>query len=165
MKYIAALTGLLLISIAPAALAGPGNDCAARSEKVAVTEKDDFLKTCLAEASAPAKIKEAKHKHKKARCEQNAKNMKLQGKDKGEYQEDCLNKNQAAEVKSNIAVADANATPTPPAANDSQKSSSPKPAEHNHAAKKQKEHKKNSKKDSKKAVKLSPAAAGVAETK
>ena len=167
MKYIAALTGLLLISIAPAAVAGPSNDCAARSEKVAVSEKDAFLKTCLAEASAPAKIKEAKHKHKKARCEQNAKNMKLQGKDKGEYQEDCLNKNQAAEVKSTIAVADAN--PTPPAANESQKSSSSKPAEHKRAAKKQKEHKKNSKKDtkknSKKAVKLSPAASGVAETK
>jgi hypothetical protein len=160
MKYIAALTGLLLISIAPAAVAGPGNDCAARSEKVAVTEKDDFLKACLAEASDPAKIKEAKHKHKKARCEQNAKNMKLQGKDKGEYQEDCLNKNQAAEVKSTIAVADANATP---AANE--KGSSSKPAEHKHAAKKQKEHKKTSKKNSKKAVKLSPAASGVAETK
>lgn len=168
MKYIAALTGLLLISIAPAAVAVSGNDCAARSEKVAVTEKDEFLKTCLAEASAPAKIKEAKHKHKKARCEQNAKNMKLQGKDKGEYQEECLNKNQAAEVKSNIAVADANATPsaanaTSPAANE--KSSSAKPAERKHAAKKQKEHKKNSKKNSKKAVKLSPAASGVAETK
>lgn len=167
MKYIAALTGLLLTSIATAAFAVPGNDCAARSEKVAVTEKDDFLKACLAEASAPAKITEAKHKHKKARCEQNAKNMKLQGKDKGEYQEDCLNKNQAAEVKSNIAVADASATP---AANDSQKSTSPKAAEQKHvekkhAAKKQKEHKKASKKNSKKAVKLSPAASGVAETK
>ena len=166
MKYIAALTGLLLTSIASTAFAVPGNDCAARSEKVAVTEKDDFLKTCLAEASAPAKITEAKHKHKKARCEQNAKNMKLQGKDKGEYQEDCLNKNQAAEVKSNIAVADATPAATP-AASDSQKSSSSKPAEHKHAAKKQKEHKKTSKKNSKKekAVKLSPAAPAVAEAK
>lgn len=162
MKYIAALTCLLLTSIASTAFAEAGNDCAARSEKVAVTEKEAFLKACLAEASAPSKIKEEKRKHKKARCEQNAKNMKLQGQDKGSYQEECFNKNQAAEVKSSIAVTDANATP---AATDSQKSASSKPAGHKRAAKKQKEHKKSAKKNSGKSIKLSPAASGVAETK
>jgi hypothetical protein len=152
MKYIAALTCLLLVSIAPAAFAVPSNDCAARSEKVAVTEKDDFLKACLAEASAPSKVKEAKHSHKKARCEQNAKNMKLQGDEKGKYQAECINKNQAVVAANSISKTGAE-TAEKPAAD--------KPAVKKHAAKKHKEKKKNSGK----VVKLSPPASGVAATK
>jgi hypothetical protein len=150
MKYVVALTGLLLISIAPAAFAVPSNDCAARSEKVAVTEKDDFLKACLAEASVPSKVKEAKHTHKKARCEQNAKNMKLQGEEKGKYVTECLNKNQAVVAASNLPKTGTETTEKP---------ATDKPAAKKHVAKK-KEHKK-----SKKAVKLSPAASGVPEAK
>jgi hypothetical protein len=166
MKYIAALICLLLTSIAPSTFAVPSNDCAARSEKVAATERDDFLKSCLAEASAPHKVKEAKQKHQQARCEQNAKNMKLQGKEKGSYQEECINKNEAAVVAESMPKAGTEISEKPAtevkANNDSQKSSSQKHVEKKHVAKKQKEHKKSTKK---KVVKLSPAASGVAETK
>lgn len=153
MKYIAALTGLLLISIAPSAFALPTNDCAARGEKVAVTERDAFLKSCLAEAGAPTKVKEAKQKHKKARCEQNAKNMKLQGEDKGSYQEECVNKNEAVVVAESMPKTSTETNEKPAAAvvkekSGGQQSSSHKPAVKKHAAK-QKEHKKSAKKNEK----------------
>ncbi len=152
MKYIAALTGLLLISIAPAVFAVPTNDCAARGEKVAVTERDAFLKSCLAEAGAPTKVKEAKQKHKKARCEQNAKNMKLQGEDKGSYQEECVNKNEAVVVAESMPKTSPETSEKPAAVvkekSGSQQSSSHKPAVKKHATK-QKEHKKSAKKNEK----------------
>ncbi len=149
MKYIAALTCLLLTSIANPAFAAPGNDCAARSEKVNVTERDAFMKSCLAEAGSPANVKEAKHKHKTARCEQNAKNMKLQGSEKGEYQSDCVNKNEAqiaANTPPQNAIGGAKVASADQAAG-AKKGSSHKAATRKSAKKEHKAHKKSAKKE------------------
>jgi hypothetical protein len=135
MKHIAALTCLLLISIAPTAFALPNNDCAARSEKVNQAERENFMKTCLAEVGTPDKVKEAKQKHKKARCDQNAKNMKLEGAEKGNYQSECISKNQAAEVAKSVPGKN------PEAGEKTAATDKPKTEKHKHAAKKHEEKK------------------------
>ena len=153
MKYIAALTCLLLTSIVNPAFALGGNDCAARSEKVKVTERDEFMKSCLAQVGTPANVKEAKQKHKTARCEQNAKNMKLQGNDKGNYQADCINKNEAvvaanAQPKNTIDLGLKSASADKPKS-DGKKSASHRAAVKKPATKKQNGHKKGAKKNEK----------------
>jgi hypothetical protein len=158
MKYIAVLTCLLLSSIAHPAFAVPGNDCAARSEKVKVTERDEFMKSCLAQVSAPANVKEAKQKHKSARCEQNAKNMHLQGADKGNYQADCVNKNEAVVAANTLPKNTVDlSSHTTSADKPKGKSASHKDAAKKPAAKKQKEHKKNAKKNEKQATRVAGA--------
>lgn len=147
MKYIAALTCLLLTTIATPAFALQGNDCAARGEKVKLEEREAFMKSCLAQAEAPANVKEVEQKHKSALCEQNAKNKKLQGNDKANYQSNCMNKNEAVVAANtqphNVIVA---APSHKAAANDAPKSA----PQHKAAAKKQqKEHKKSAKKQEK----------------
>ncbi len=144
MKYFAALTCLLLTSVAAPAVALPTNDCAARSEKVKPTERDDFLKSCLAQVGAPANVKEVKQKHKSALCEQNAKNKQLQGNDKASYQSNCMNKNEAAMAAS--AQPDNVITPSHKQASSEKPKGAPRKAEKKQVAKKQKEHKKGSKK-------------------
>lgn len=159
MKYIAVLTCLLLTSIANTSFAVQGNDCAARSEKVKVTERDEFMKSCLAQVDTPANVKEAKQKHKSARCEQNAKNMHLQGADKGNYQADCINKNEAVVAANTLPKNAADISPAP-ASDDKpkvKKSESHKDAVKKPAAKKQKEHKKNAKKNEKQATRVAGA--------
>ncbi len=158
MKYIAALTCLFLTAVANPAFALPDNDCVARSEKVQVTEREAFMKSCLAQAGTPAKVKEAKQQHKSARCEQNAKNMKLQGSEKGSYKEDCINKNEAVVAantppKNAIALADTSAAGA--------KSSGKSDGSHKAEAKKpgaKKQHKKSAKKSDKHAA---PAAGAI----
>ncbi len=157
MKYIAALTCLFLTAVANQAFALPDNDCVARSEKVQVTEREAFMKSCLAQAGTPAKVKEAKQQHKSARCEQNAKNMKLQGSEKGSYKEDCINKNEAVVAantppKNAIALADTSAA--------GEAKSSGKSGESHKAAAKKPAAKKQHKKSAKKSDKHTAAAAG-----
>ncbi len=145
MKYIAALTCLLLTTIATPAVALQGNDCAARGEKVKPEEREAFMKSCLAQAEAPANVKEVEQKHKSALCEQNAKNKKLQGNDKSNYQSNCMNKNEAV-VAANTQPHNVIAAPSHKAA----ASDKPKTAPHKAAANKpQKEHKKSAKKHEK----------------
>jgi hypothetical protein len=139
MKYIASLICLLLISIATPALALQGSECSAKSAKLKPAERDSFMKSCLAQAEDPANVREEERKHKIAVCEQNAKNKKLQGNDKANYHENCMNKNEAATVAS----AQPKSTSTP--SHKSASSNTPKSAPHK-AAKKQKSGKKNVKK-------------------
>ncbi len=151
MKYIAALTCLFLTAVANSAFALPDNDCVARSEKVQVTEREAFMKSCLAQAGTPAKVKEAKQQHKSARCEQNAKNMKLQGSEKGSYKEDCINKNEAvvaANTTPKNAIGDTQVASADQAAS-AKKGSSHKAAARKSAAKEHKAHKKSAKKEAK----------------
>ena len=162
MKYIAALTCLLLTFFANPAFAVAGNDCAAKSEKVKVTERDEFMKSCLAQVGTPANVKEAKQKHKSARCEQNAKNMKLQGDDKGNYQADCINKNEAV-VAANTLPKNAidmgqNSASADKQIGDSKKRASHKAAVKKSAGKKHKEHKKSARKNEKQTA---PAAGAI----
>ena len=147
MKYIAALTCLFLTAVAVPAYAVPANDCAARSEKVKLTERDEFMKSCLEQAGSPAKIKEAKEKHKSARCEQNAKNMKLEGSEKGQYQADCVNKNEAV-VAANALPSNTKDLSQEPASIDKPKTAASHKAEAKKpAAKKNKRQKKAAKND------------------
>lgn len=147
MKYIASLICLLLISTAIPAFALQGSDCSARSAKLKPAERDDFMKSCLAQAEAPANVQEEERKHKSALCEQNSKNKKLQGNEKTNYQTNCMNKNEAA------AVASAQPKSSIAQSNKSASSSTHKSAQHKAVvAKKQKEHKKNTKKGAKQAA-------------
>jgi hypothetical protein len=100
MKYIASLICLLLISIATPVFALQGSECSAKSAKLKPDERDSFMKSCLAQAEEPANVREEERKHKVAVCEQNAKNKKLQGNDKANYHDNCMNKNEAATVAS-----------------------------------------------------------------
>jgi hypothetical protein len=166
MKFIAALTGLLLISIAPSTFALPSNDCAAKSEKVNLADREQFMKKCLAEVGAPEKVKEAKQKHKKARCEQNAKNMKLQGEDKGNYQAECVNKNEAVEVAKSLPNNNVDAG-TKVASADGAKTEKSKAGSHQHAENKHaaKKHEEKKHKSHKKAENKPAAAAVTSEAK
>lgn len=139
MKHIASLICLLLISIATPVLALQGSDCSAKSAKLKPTERESFMKSCLAQAEAPANVQEEERKHKSVQCEQNAKNKKLQGNDKTKYHESCMNKNEAAAVAS--AQPKSSITPK----HKSTSGNSPKNAPHK-AGKKPKEHSKSAKK-------------------
>lgn len=100
MKYIASLTCLLLISVAAPAFALQGSECSAKSAKFKPAEREKFMQSCLAQARDPANVKEEERKQKSAQCEQNARNKKLQGSDKANYQASCMNKNEAATIAS-----------------------------------------------------------------
>lgn len=70
--------------------------CSDQSAQLAPSERKAFLQSCLAQVSSPANVKEIELQRKKAVCEQNAKNYKLQGNDKANYVVTCINKNEAA---------------------------------------------------------------------
>jgi hypothetical protein len=156
MKHIATLTCLLLTIIATPVFAVPGNDCASRSEKIKPADREDFMKSCLAQVGTPANVKEAKQKHKSALCEQNAKNKKLQGSDKGNYQADCVNKNEAV-VAANSLPSSNTDTGKKSASAGKPKSEPRKAAVKKPAAKKQNEHKKSGKKKEQKSAPASGA--------
>ncbi len=105
MKYIAALTCLLLATIAAPSYAHEmTNDCAEKAAKIAdTTERTAFEQKCLADVSKNTAPKAEQH-DKEEHCAQNAKNMKLEGKKKAEYLEHCnhendFNKNQKPHPK------------------------------------------------------------------
>jgi len=145
MKIIASLTCLLLVCIATPALALQGGDCSARSQKLKPSERDAFMKSCLAKAGEPANVQEEERKQKSARCEQNARNKKLQGNERTEYHTNCMNKNEAA------AIAGAQLKKTPEPKHRASRNTS-KNAPHK-AAKKNQTHKKNAKKKSRQTAK------------
>jgi hypothetical protein len=146
MKIIASLTCMLLVSIATPALALQGGDCAARSQTLKPSERDAFMKSCLAKAGDPANVQEEERKQKSARCEQNARNKKLQGNEKVQYHTNCMNKNEAA------AVANAQIKKTPEPKHRASRITSK--SEPHKIAKKNKVHKKNANRNSRKPAKL-----------
>lgn len=94
MKYVITLVSLMLAATAAPAFAHEGNDCATQAEKIAnMAEREAFTKSCLEKAAAPAKSKAIGQKEKEANCNQNAKNMKLEGHKKSEYLEHCYREN------------------------------------------------------------------------
>ncbi|ADE10647.1 PsiF family protein [Sideroxydans lithotrophicus] len=152
MKYIASLTCLLLITVATPALALQGSDCSARAEKLQPSERKEFMKSCLEKAQDPANIKEEERKQKIARCEQNARNKKLQGNEKANYHAECMNKNEAE------SLAKAQPGKTVSLAHKPASSSKPKSTPPHKTVKKQKSHGKKAKKSAK------PAAAPAKES-
>ncbi len=91
MKYVAALTCLLLATIAAPTFAHEmTNDCAEKAAKIADTaQRAAAEKACLAEVSAPKNVEKAEQHDKEEHCNTNAKNMKLEGKKKQEYLDHC----------------------------------------------------------------------------
>lgn len=146
MKPIAALTCMLLISIATPAFALQGSDCSARSAQLKPAEREGFMKSCLDKADDPANVQEEERKQKNARCEQNAKNKKLQGNDKATYLSSCMNKNEAA-VAATAQPKNVIASGSKSAASSSPKAAPHKEAKKQKSAKKQKGRKKEAGKD------------------
>lgn len=77
------------------ALAMDGNSCVAQSTQLELSERDAYMKSCMAQVGSPDNVKKTELQQKKALCEQNAKNHKLHGNDKDSYFETCMNKNEA----------------------------------------------------------------------
>lgn len=95
MKYIAVLTCVLLTAITPPSFAQDDNKtCAAKAEKITDTaERTAFLKSCLKKRASPEHVSRTAQRHKEAQCDMNAKNKKLEGKEKAEYLEHCYQEN------------------------------------------------------------------------
>jgi hypothetical protein len=93
MKYIAALTCLLLTAISAPSYAHEVNDCATKAEKVKANDRSDFLRSCLAQQASPAHVAKLEQHDKEQHCDTNAKSMKLDGKKKTEYLDHCYHEN------------------------------------------------------------------------
>ncbi len=103
MKRIQLLVLCLLMAFATQSMsAQTGKDCEAKAHQVPVEKRDAFLKSCLAQTSAPANVQEVTMQSKRRTCEQNAKNLKLNPGNKPGYVEECMNKNEAAIAAKNL---------------------------------------------------------------
>ncbi len=91
MKYIAALTCLLLAAvITPSFAHEMTNNCAQKFEKIAnKKEREASIKECLKKASSPENVAKQEQHDKEQHCDTNAESMKLTGKDKTDYLEHC----------------------------------------------------------------------------
>lgn len=97
MKRFQLLVQCLLMAISTQVLsAQTGRDCEAKGNQIAAEKRDTFLKSCLAQASAPANVQEVVQQNKRRTCEQNTKNLKLNPGNKLGYVEECMHKNEAA---------------------------------------------------------------------
>lgn len=97
MRFIATFGLLLAFPISTFAL--QGKDCLAQGERVAAEKRDATIAACLQRASSSANAKAEDRKQLTARCEQNAKNKKLQGSKRTDYISSCVNKDEAAVAK------------------------------------------------------------------
>lgn len=93
------LACITMLSVSTSALALDGKACEAKAAHMNQADHDAFMKSCLAQMSEPSNVKEIQQQDKKARCEQNAKNQKLQGNEKTNYVSTCMTENEAAAVK------------------------------------------------------------------
>jgi hypothetical protein len=95
MRYIAALTCLLLATLAAPSFAHEmTNDCAAQAAKVAdAKERIAAEKDCLAKVASEKSVAEHEQHDKEEHCNTNAKSLKLEGKKKTEYLEHCYKEN------------------------------------------------------------------------
>lgn len=105
------LAGFSLLVVSAAAVAADAKTCEGRAAQMQSTERAAFMKKCLADLSAPANVKEAQQQGKRARCEQNARNQKLQGSAAASFVASCMNRNEAAEAAKAAPVQTASAAP------------------------------------------------------
>ena len=97
MKRFLCVVQCLVLSLAAQAWAtSDSQNCEAKSQQVKGEARSSLLKSCLAQASSPEHLRTIAAQEKRGTCEQNAKNMKLEGGRKSEYLNDCQNKNVAA---------------------------------------------------------------------
>ncbi len=90
--YKIALACLMAVFAATPALAKDAPNCGAGSSQVKPSEMHD----CLARMNDPSRVKEKHEQEKRDRCEQNAKNRKLDGGAKASFMSSCMNENEAA---------------------------------------------------------------------
>lgn len=94
MKYIIALTCLLLATFATPSFAHHGNECANTAAKIAdQKERTAYTKDCLARAAAHENSESIAQKEKEEGCDQNVKNLKLEGDKKFDYLRHCYQEN------------------------------------------------------------------------
>lgn len=100
MKNLAILVlSLTLLSFGTSASAIDGRTCEKQANKLNGAERERFLNSCLKKLSDPSHVKEVAQTNKKSNCEQNAKNKHIPSSRKGEYVNECINKNEAAAAK------------------------------------------------------------------
>jgi hypothetical protein len=136
MKPVQLLILCVLTAFATLAFsAQTGRDCEIKSKQVSSEKRDAFLKSCLAQASAPANVQELTQQNKRLACEQNAKNLKLNPGNKPGYVEECVHKNEAAAVAKSLnapqsipPAPQAAKSPSKPAHTGTHKSATEKPA-------------------------------------
>lgn len=92
------LASFTLLLASTSAMSMEGKDCEAKSAQMNLSERNAFMKTCLAQLSEPSNVKEMQQQGKRARCEQNSKNQNLQGNEKNNYVTSCMTANEAAAV-------------------------------------------------------------------
>ncbi len=103
MKLFQLLVQCLLMAFSTQAFsAQTGRDCEVKGQQIAPEKRDAFLKSCLAQTSAPANVQEITQKNKRSTCEQNSKNLKLNPGNKPGYIEECMHKNEAAAVAKSL---------------------------------------------------------------
>jgi hypothetical protein len=103
MRRIQLLLQCLLMAFATQAMsAQTGKDCETKAQQIATEKRDAFLRSCLAQTSAPANVQEVTLQNKRRTCEQNAKNLKLNPGNKPGYVEECIHKNEAAMAAKNL---------------------------------------------------------------
>lgn len=69
--------------------------CVSKSARLKEPQRTAHIKSCLAQISSPSSVKEAEVQHKRALCEQNARNYSLRRNDRPAYIEACMNENEA----------------------------------------------------------------------
>jgi psiF repeat len=87
----------VLFAVTPAMAKDAGN-CGANSSQVKPSEMHD----CLARMNDPSRVKERQQQEKRDRCEQNAKNRKLEGGAKANFISSCMNENEAAAAHASV---------------------------------------------------------------
>lgn len=92
--YKIALACFAALFISTPVMAKDTTNCGANSSRVSPSQMHD----CLARMNEPGRVKEKQQQEKRDRCEQNAKNRKLQGGEKSSFISSCMNENQAAEA-------------------------------------------------------------------
>lgn len=74
--------------------------CENRSQQLRGAAKESFLSSCLSQTleqtSTPARVQAVTEESKRKTCEQNAKNMKMDGSRRASYINDCMHSNEAA---------------------------------------------------------------------
>ncbi len=107
MKRSTLITAFFMLFVTASAWATEANSCASKSAGMKPSERDAFMKSCLAQVNSAVNSKEGEQQRKRASCEQNAQNQKLQGNDKANYVASCVNANEAqAAAKSKGVVAE-----------------------------------------------------------
>jgi hypothetical protein len=97
MKYFAPLT-LVAMLFAATAHAQDNQDCVALAKDLNAQDRATYLKSCLAQKSAPVNVAEASTRVKLKYCQQNARNRGLSGEEAVNYVTGCLIENKAKDL-------------------------------------------------------------------